>query len=158
MSTRFPTVPVDVVRRNAGQDDGGPGPPVVLIVDDEPLITATLAEILRNHGLAALTAVNGQAALDIAAVIPPQMLLSDVIVDGMNGFELASEITRRVPDCEVILFSGEYSTCDVVSHHSQGHEFLTLIKPVHPADMLAHVRERLCRHSWPLPEISAGPH
>lgn len=158
MSTRFPTVPVDVVRRNAGQDDGGPGPPVVLIVDDEPLITATLAEILRNHGLAALTAVNGQAALDIAAVIPPQMLLSDVILDGMNGFELASEITRRVPDCEVILFSGEYSTCDVVSHHSQGHEFLTLIKPVHPADMLAHVRERLCRHSWPLPEISAGPH
>lgn len=147
MSTRFPTVPVDVVRRNAGQDDGGPGPPVVLIVDDEPLITATLAEILRNHGLAALTAVNGQAALDIAAVIPPQMLLSDVILDGMNGFELASEITRRVPDCEVILFSGEYSTCDVVSHHSQGHEFLTLIKPVHPADMLAHVRERLCRHS-----------
>lgn len=148
MPTHFPVVPVEIARRN-GQQDGEGLPPLVLIVDDEPLIVDTLAEILRNRGLAAMTAPDAAAALEIVDLIPPQMLLSDVVLRGMNGFELAAEVTRRIPDCEVILFSGEYSTCDVVSKHSAGHSFLTLVKPVHPEDMLAHVFERLSFHGWP---------
>jgi len=146
MSTYFPTVPVDMARRNTTQDDSDPLPPLVLIVDDDPMIANTLATILRGHGLAAMTAADGPAALEIAGVIPPQLLLSDVVLHGMNGFELAAEVKSRVPDCEVILFSGEYSNCDVVSHHSEGHDFLTMVKPVRPEDLLARVWERLNLH------------
>jgi len=151
MSTYFPTVPVEEARQNAGQDDSQSLPPVILIVDDEPLIRETLAAILGGHGLAAMTAADGRAALEIADLIPPQLLLSDVALRGMDGFELAAEITRRIPDCEVILFSGQYSTGDVVSRYAEGRDFLTLIKPVHPAHLLARVFERLSLHGWPGP-------
>ena len=153
MNPYYPTVPVEQVLQKSSPDDGDRLPPVVLVVDDEPLIAETLATILNGHRIAAITASDGPAALDVAGVIPPQMLLSDVALPGMNGFELASEITRRVPDCEVILFSGQYSTCELVSNeHRHGRDFLTLIKPVHPVDMLARVFEGLSRHGWPPPD------
>jgi DNA-binding response OmpR family regulator len=80
------------------------------------------------------------------------MLLSDVALPGMNGFTLAIEITRRIPDCEVILFSGQYSTSDLVSKHdAEGHNFVTLVKPVHPTDLLARVFEGLSRRGWHAP-------
>jgi DNA-binding response OmpR family regulator len=159
MTTHFPTVPVEVARQKARDRDVTCLPPLVLIVDDEPLIAETLSTILAGHGLATLMAPDGPAALEIARLIPPQLLLSDVALPGMDGFSLALEITRIIPDCEVILFSGQYSTCDVVStQHAQGHDFLTLIKPVHPVDMLARVFERLSLHGWPVPEgFSARP-
>ena len=153
MTTHFPTVPVEVARQKARELDAHCLPPLVLIVDDEPLIAETLSTILAGHGLATLVAPDGPAALEIAQLIPPQLLLSDVGLPGMDGFSLALEITRRSPDCEVILFSGQYSTGDVVtSQHVQGHDFLTLIKPVHPVNMLARVFERLSQHGWPVPE------
>ena len=152
MNPFFRTVPVEQVLQRARQDDGERLPPVVLVVDDEPLIAETLATILNGHGIAAITASDGPAALEVAELIPPQMLLSDVALPGMNGFELASAITRSVPDCEVILFSGQYSTCELVStEYKNGRDFLTLIKPVHPVDMLARVFEGLGRHGWPAP-------
>ncbi len=49
MSTYFPTVPVDMARRNTTQDDSDPLPPLVLIVDDDPMIANTLATILRGY-------------------------------------------------------------------------------------------------------------
>ena len=152
MSIHFPTVPVDMARQKIGPDDAEPLPPVVLIVDDDPIIAGTLSTILKGDGLAALTAEDGPAALEIASVIPPQMLLSDVVLPGMNGFDLAAKVKSRIPDCEVILFSGEYSTCDVVSRHTDGHDFLTMIKPVHPTDLLARVWERLRLHAWTAPD------
>jgi DNA-binding response OmpR family regulator len=153
MTTHFPTVPVEVARQKARDRDATCLPPLVLVVDDEPLIAETLSTILSGHGLATLMAPDGPAALEIAKLIPPQLLLSDVALPGMDGFALALEITRMIPDCEVILFSGQYSTCEVVSkQHAEGHDFLTLIKPVHPVDMLARVFELLSRHGWPVPE------
>ncbi len=152
MTTHFATVPIEIARQKAAAEDVERLPPVVLIVDDNPLIIETLAAILRGHGLAAMTAFDGPAALEFADLIPPQMLLSDVVLGGMNGFELAAEVTHRVPDCEVILFSGEYSTCDVVSRHVDGHRFLTLVKPVHPRQLLARIWEQLGRHGRSAPE------
>ncbi len=152
MDPYYPTVPVEQVLQRSSQGDGECLPPVVLVVDDEPLIAETLATILNGHGIAAITASDGPAALEVAGLIPPHMLLSDVALPGMNGFELATKITRIVADCEVILFSGQYSTCDLVSReHEHGRDFLTLIKPVHPRDMLARVFDGLSRHGWPAP-------
>ena len=152
MTTKFATVPVEWARQKASLDDSRSLPPVILIVDDEPLIAETLATILQGYGLAAMTASDATEALETARLIPPQMLLSDVALPGMDGFTLAMEITRRIPDCEVILFSGQYSTCDLVeTHHAEGRDFLTLVKPVHPVDMLARVFERLSKHGWPMP-------
>jgi CheY-like chemotaxis protein len=159
MSTHFPTVPVELARQNASSTDIERVLPLVLVVDDEPLIAETLAAILNNSGLAALTAPDALAALEIAQLMPPEMLISDVAMPGMNGFELAIEVTKAIPDCEVILFSGQATPSELEEmNHAAGRDFVTLIKPVHPADLLAHVYERLgTRGTIPAAIASGSP-
>jgi DNA-binding response OmpR family regulator len=154
VTLHFPTVPLDVARQLVS-DDPQPTPPVVLVVDDEPLITETLAAILKGVGLTAMTAGNAVAALDTAWVIPPQLLISDVVMPGMNGFELALEMKRIAPDCEVILMSGQAWALDAMAEYrSRGNDFVTLLKPVHPTDLLARVFGQL---RLELPPMLAGP-
>ena len=116
--------------------------PVVLVVDDERVIADTLAVILSKNGFAAMTAYDGKSALEIARVIPPELLLSDVVMPGMTGIELAITIVQSVPDCKVLLFSGQAATVDLLAQaHAAGRDFTTLKKPVHPTDLLACITD-----------------
>lgn len=118
--------------------------PVVLVVDDEEVIAITLAAILRNHGFAALIAFSPERALEIADVIPPELLISDVMMPGMNGIDLAIAMTQRISDCEVLLFSGQSGTQDLLAEaRANGRDFTVLTKPIHPDVLLAHIRESL---------------
>jgi DNA-binding response OmpR family regulator len=118
--------------------------PVVLVVDDEEVIAITLAAILRNHGFAPLTAFDGRSALEIAEVIPPELLISDVMMPGMNGIELAIAMSQRIPDCQVLLFSGQSATLDLLATaRAEGHDFMALTKPLNPDVLLARIRECL---------------
>ncbi len=121
-------------------------PPLALIVDDEPVITETLAAILNGSGIAAMTASNGNAALETALLIPPDILITDLAMPGISGLELAVELTRRHPACEVIVFSGHAMASDLAASAAQaGAGFATLVKPVHPVDLLSCVFEALGR-------------
>ena len=114
--------------------------PVVLVVDDERVIADTLAVILSNNGFAPLTAYDGKSALEIASVIPPEVLISDVVMPEMTGIELAIAVVENVPDCKVLLFSGQASTVDLLAEaRAAGRDFTTLMKPVHPTDLLARI-------------------
>jgi DNA-binding NtrC family response regulator len=144
--TNFPTVSMDSGPFQSllqPQDDLRP---VALVVDDEPIITETLAAILNSAGFAALTAFDGCSALDTALLIPPHVLVTDLAMPGLDGLDLAVRVTRAIPDCEVILFSGHASICDLAERmRSQDCDFATLIKPVHPAEMIDCIRQRLAR-------------
>jgi len=116
--------------------------PVVLIVDDEHVIADTVAIILKKSGYAVLTAYDGKTALEIASVIPPELLITDVFMPDMDGIELALVLTRNIPDCKVLLFSGQASTADLlVKAHDSGNNFTLLAKPVHPSEMLRRISE-----------------
>ena len=118
--------------------------PVVLVVDDETVIADSLAAILRQNGIAAMTAYNGHSALEIARVVPPDLLLSDVAMPGMNGIDLAIAISQATPSCKVILFSGQAATVDLLSTaRNAGYDFTTLAKPLHPTELLARISETL---------------
>jgi DNA-binding response OmpR family regulator len=118
--------------------------PVVLVVDDESVIADTLTEILSRSGYAAITAYDADEALEIALTTPPEMLITDVILPGMNGIELAIKIRRIFPDCKILLFSGQAATVDLLaSANGAGHHFNLLNKPIHPRDLLAKVSEGL---------------
>ena len=70
----------------------------------------------------------------------PDVLISDVMMPGINGIEAAIQIREKLPTCRVILFSGMASTVDLVEHaKSQGHSFDFLTKPVHPKVLLAYL-------------------
>ncbi|HEY6377052.1 MAG TPA: response regulator, partial [Edaphobacter sp.] len=84
----------------------------------------------------------GKAALDLARTTPPALLITDVIMPGMTGIELAIMLLEAIPACKVLLFSGQAATLDLLAAaRDMGHDFSILSKPVHPTDMLRRVRE-----------------
>ncbi len=118
--------------------------PVVLVVDDESAIADTLTEILSRSGYAATAAYDGTDALETALLTPPELLITDVVLPGMSGIELAITIKRIFPDCKILLFSGQAATTDLLANaKNAGHHFTLLNKPVHPKDLLARVSSTL---------------
>jgi CheY-like chemotaxis protein len=121
-----------------------PHRPVVLVVDDEATIADTLAEILSRNGYAPIATYDGEDALETALITPPELLITDVILPGMNGIELAITIHRIFPDCRILLFSGQSAALDLLAPaRLAGHHFQLLHKPIHPADLLARVSQNL---------------
>jgi CheY-like chemotaxis protein len=118
-------------------------PSIVLVVDDERVIAETLSVILRKSGFAVLTALDGETALELAEIVPPDLLLSDVMMGpGMDGTQLAIEIVAAFPECKVLLFSGHAATRDLLAKAGEaGHNFTLLSKPLHPADLLARITQ-----------------
>jgi CheY-like chemotaxis protein len=118
--------------------------PRILVVDDESAIADTLTEILCRSGYPAVAAYDGNGALEIALLSPPELLITDVVLPGMNGIELAITIKRVYPHCKILLFSGQAATADLLTSAScAGHSFTLLSKPVPPRDLLALVADRL---------------
>lgn len=127
--------------------------PVVFVVDDESMIADTLAEIFNRSGYEAVAFYCAEDALDMSLSSPPQVLISDVVLPGMNGIDLAIRMKRIFPDCKTLLFSGQAATSDLLTAANQnGYQFHFLLKPVHPNDLLARVSENL-----KLGQLSAAP-
>jgi CheY-like chemotaxis protein len=113
----------------------------VLVVDDERVIADTLAIILNQHGFEAAAVYTGTAAVERARAVRPDLVISDVIMPDMNGIDAAINIRKFLPDCKILLFSGQAATADLLENaRAQGHEFEILAKPVHPQDLLAKLK------------------
>lgn len=81
----------------------------ILVVDDEPSIRTTAAAILSSKGYEVRTASSGFAALAELRRALPDVIISDLTMPHMSGFELLSVIRRRFPQIAVIAMSGEYN-------------------------------------------------
>ncbi len=115
--------------------------PKVLVVDDERMIADTLVIILNRNGFEATAAYSGETAVDLAQSLQPEMIISDVIMNDMDGIDAAIQIRSMLPKCKILLFSGQAATADLLEHaRTQGHEFEILAKPVHPQDLLMRLR------------------
>ena len=112
-----------------------------LVVDDEQVIADTLAKILDLNGYEASAVYTGTAAVEDARSLQPDLIISDVIMPDMDGIQAAIRIRSFLPDCKILLFSGQAATADLLENaRAQGHEFEILGKPVHPSDLLAKLR------------------
>lgn len=81
----------------------------LLIVDDEPATRTLLSTIFGKMGHSVRTAKDGFSALQEIREAMPDVLLSDLHMPGMSGFELLSVVRRRLPGIYVIATSGAYS-------------------------------------------------
>jgi len=113
----------------------------VLVIDDEQVIADTLAKILDLNGYDASAVYTGTAAVESARALQPELVISDVIMPDMNGIEVAIRIRAFLPNCKILLFSGQAATADLLENaRARGHEFEILAKPVHPSDLLAKLK------------------
>jgi two-component system, cell cycle sensor histidine kinase and response regulator CckA len=136
------------------------GSEVVLLVEDEDNIREPACEILEGRGYTVLAARNGAEALELAArhAGPIHLLVSDVVMPGMNGRQLAVEISHVRPEAKVLLMSGypepavEGMADGMASGEAAGQEpfpaWTLLQKPFPPRLLLDRIREVL-DHSPP---------
>jgi DNA-binding NtrC family response regulator len=116
----------------------------ILIVDDEPLLADTLAIIFQRAGYAASAVYSAEEAQAFFAAHPPLLVVTDVIMPGMDGIALAKIIQMSYPSCQVLLFSGNADTQDLLDAAQQeGYAFDVLAKPIPPPQMLAKVASLL---------------
>ena len=109
----------------------------VLVVDDESIIADSLVMILERSGMEAAAAYTGEAAIEVAREFAPDAIICDVILHGITGIETAVQIGQILPECRVILFSGQAATADLLrASHAEGRDFEILSKPVHPRALL----------------------
>jgi CheY-like chemotaxis protein len=81
----------------------------IVLVDDNPAILYGLSEIFKRRGYTVRTASDGFSTLALLRDRIPGILLSDLNMPGMSGFELLSVVRRRFPVIAVIAMSGAYS-------------------------------------------------
>lgn len=109
----------------------------VLVVDDERLIADSFAMILQSRGYKARVAYDAEEAIALAAEFQPQAVISDVVMPGMNGLELAVYLAEHHPDCKVLLISGNAAASAMVDEAAQqGHYHQIVPKPIHPLQLL----------------------
>jgi PAS domain S-box-containing protein len=133
---------VQADKRKARHKPGGTE--TMLIVEDEPSIRELVVKVLQPLGYRLLTAANGKEALQISADFTGDipLILTDVIMPGLNGRELAESIEKERPDTKVIFMSGY--TDDVISSYGvldPGVNFIQ--KPLAPITLAIKIREVL---------------
>ena len=127
--------------------------PLVFVVDDESVIASSLATILRHLGFDATSFTQPREVLQAARFQHPDLLITDVVMPGLSGIELAVQVEVLCPQCKVLLFSGQASSADLLeAARADGHDFELLLKPVHPKDLLSKIQQ-LRGEVPPLPSI-----
>jgi CheY-like chemotaxis protein len=112
----------------------------ILIVGDEEIIADSLANILKDKGFSATAAYNGEHALELATAVEPDVLLSDVVMPGISGVELALRLIGLLPSCRVVLYSSIAVVTNLLkAPGASNYPFKLLAKPIHPDDLIEHL-------------------
>jgi CheY-like chemotaxis protein len=120
------------------------GHETVLLVEDDPALRSVMQEVLESAGYRVHPASRSEEALAISAVRPGgiDLVLSDVVMPGRSGPELAAELLARRPGLRVLYTSGY--PFDAIAHHGVQEPGVRLLqKPFSPSDLLREVRAAL---------------
>jgi two-component system OmpR family response regulator len=116
----------------------------VLVVDDEPNIVDVISMALRFEGFDVASASTGADAIASVAARPPQLILLDVMLPDIDGFEVARRIASAREQVPIIFLTARDSTADVVKGLTiGGDDYVT--KPFSLEELVARVRTILRR-------------
>lgn len=118
------------------------GSETILIVDDEPALIKLTAEILNKQGYHCLSANNGLQALKVLETESVDLLLSDVIMPEMDGYQLSAVVIEKYPDIKIQLASGFSDDRHVDMVDDSLHQNI-IHKPYHSLSLLRRIRELL---------------
>lgn len=114
----------------------------VMVVDDSPTIRAMLVNLLSQHGLTVVEAEDGLVAKQLLKDSRPDLVITDVVMPNMNGYELCRWVKNELQGVPVILCSTKSEAFDRHWAMKQGGDAY-IIKPFNPDEMMTAVRSLL---------------
>ncbi|GAB3485583.1 response regulator transcription factor [Nocardiopsis coralliicola] len=128
-----------------------PTAPHVLVVDDEPNIRELVRAALRFHGFTVSSAADGASALRRVEEVRPDLVLLDVLLPDISGFEVCRQLRGRGDEVPVIYLTARDAPTDTVTGLSLGgDDYVT--KPFSVEALIARMRALLRRARRPAPE------
>jgi len=107
-------------------------------VDDSHTVARSLALLIEQSGYGAISVTSGNEALEVIAGVAVDIAVVDIQLPGMDGLQTAVEICKRLPNCKIVLISGQPESIKQVELATQaGLQFPVLAKPIPPAELLA---------------------
>jgi DNA-binding response OmpR family regulator len=118
----------------------------ILIADDEPNIVISLEYLLQREGYRVLVARDGQEALDKLRATPPDLVLLDVMLPGVSGFEVCQKIRENPAwnGIRVLMLTAKGRDVEMSKGMALGAD-LYITKPFSTKELLAQIRQQLGR-------------
>ncbi len=133
----------------------------IMIVEDEPSLVFTLRDTLENEGYEVFVSETGTNAMDMVRSVKPDLLILDVMLPGVSGFEICKQIREEKFTFPVIMLTARDQEIDKVTGLNIGaDDYIT--KPFGVKELLARIQARLRRansysKTGPMDVITLGP-
>ncbi len=120
--------------------------PKVLVVDDEPNVLRSLAQYLTIEDFVVETATNGEEALEKVDAFVPELILLDVMMPGMDGFEVLEKIKENPvhQNTPIIMLTAKDQSSDVLKGYQSGATSY-LVKPFNLDELVETINQTLSR-------------
>jgi len=129
--------------------------PRLLLVEDQPALVRGLADALRANGFVVLVATDGQAGLDAALRGDVDLILLDVMLPIVNGYEICREVRAHGLDVPIVMLTAKGQEADIILGLDLGaDDYIT--KPFRVGELLARVRAFLRRRRRRQPRVPFG--
>jgi two-component system, OmpR family, response regulator ResD len=124
----------------------GASKPIVLIVDDEPIVLEVVGRYLRRDGFATISAATGPEAISAATdpTQPPHVIVLDVMLPGVDGLEVCRQLRAQHVTAPIILLTARGEESDRIGGLGIGADDY-VVKPFSPGELVARVKAQLRR-------------
>jgi DNA-binding response OmpR family regulator len=129
--------------------------PRVLVVDDDPTVAEVVLGYLRRDGFEAAHAADGLSALAIAAQAPPDLVVLDLMLPGIDGLEVCRRLRAERPELPVVMLTARGEEDDRIAGLEVGADDY-VVKPFSPRELALRVRSVL-RRTEPATAAAADP-
>ena len=122
--------------------------PRILVVDDSPTESFKISGVLKRHGHEVLAAESGEQALQVARDLKPDLILMDIVMPGLNGFQATRQLTRdpATSAIPVVMLTAKSQEADRIWGERQGARGY-LVKPVEDSVLVATISQVLAEAS-----------
>jgi DNA-binding response OmpR family regulator len=117
-------------------------PQKILVVDDDPYILMSLEFLMKKNGYNVLVARNGTEAMQIVKEFIPDLVLLDIMMPDVNGYEICKYIksTKKLSHCKVVFLSAKSSEADIQKGYDLGAS-LYISKPFSTRNIVKQLKE-----------------
>lgn len=120
----------------------------ILVVEDEASIRKFIAINLERSGFEVLEADNGEKALEMAAAYKPSVMVLDVMLPGIDGFQVCTRLRVEMPELIIIMLTARGQDIDKITGLELGADDY-MVKPFNPRELIARIRTILRRAESP---------